>query len=104
MELNMMEIGKIIKHKEKENSYILTEIFMMENGHKIKQKDMGFISTKMEVNMSVIGKITNNMVKVLNLGKQDHNMKASFLKVENMEKANMFGEMVLLLQAIGNII
>ncbi len=39
MEILMMDFGKMIKEKEKENKYIQMEIFIMEIGKIIQEKE-----------------------------------------------------------------
>lgn len=63
MELNMKVVGEITKQKDKENSYMLMEIYLKENGLMIKLMDMVFIFIKTELNMKATGRTTSNMEK-----------------------------------------
>lgn len=51
----MMEIGSMAKHKVKADSFILMEIFILDNGKKINQMVKEFIIIWMEVNILDIG-------------------------------------------------
>lgn len=63
MVLNMKVVGEITKQKDKENSYMLMEIYLKENGLMIKLMDMVFIFIKTELNMKATGRTTSNMEK-----------------------------------------
>lgn len=59
--------GKMIKPMEKESLFMLTAIFMMEIGWRIKHTGMVYIHIKMGLSMKVTGNVINSMEKVLNI-------------------------------------
>lgn len=63
MGLSMKENGEKDKLLEKENSFILMEIFMMVNGLIIKLMVLAVILMLKELSMKDIGKMINSMEK-----------------------------------------
>ena len=60
--------GSITRQKEKESSHMLTEIFIMEIGKKIKHLDMESISITMGPDIKVNGLMIISMAEVSKLG------------------------------------
>lgn len=91
----MREIGFKIKHVERENFITQMEIIIKENGNKIKLMDRGFIYIPMVQNIKEIGKMIFNKVLAYKVGKMGLNIKDIIKKEKNMEKENIYGQMVL---------
>ena len=73
------ESGSLIKHAEKENSFIPTEIFMMALGRTTKRTVMVYTQTLKELDMKVIGRMINKTVKDLKPGQKARSTKESML-------------------------
>jgi hypothetical protein len=84
MERSISENGVKIEPMEKENLFMLTEMFMMVFGQTTKQTDPEFISMLMERCMRVNGKTTYNMVRVLKPGRTKVDTKVNMLLDESM--------------------
>ena len=67
--------GLITKLTVKENSIILMEIFLKDNGSRIKLTDLGFTIIKMELDMKDFGKMIYKKGQVLKYGQINHVMK-----------------------------
>lgn len=99
MDLFMMENGNQIYNKEKENLFILMVKFMMVNSFKAKQKVKGNTLIKMVQHMLEPGQIINITAEVQKTGKEIYTT-GNINTVKNMEKANLFGQMVLNMMVI----
>ena len=55
METDMMDIGSMDSHREKEEWYIKMKIFMKDNGTKEREMDMEYWPKEMEIILKVIG-------------------------------------------------
>ena len=73
----MTDNGLTTKKMEKGNSLMLRENFTMEILKTVSFMEMGFITTRMEMNIEVSGQITNKMVKESSPGKMKMSMKDS---------------------------
>ena len=71
---------------EQELSNMLMEMFILENGNKIKLMDMENIHILMERSMKECGKMICNMVQVLKIGLMEANIKEIMLKEEKKVK------------------
>lgn len=93
MALSMMGIGSEIRLTAMGGLYMQMVMFMKENGLMIKQKDKGHTLIWMVLSIKVNGKLINNMAKVLRHGLMEHNMLEVMLRVRNMEKEGLNGQM-----------
>lgn len=84
----MKVIGQMIKLVEKENLFMLMEIYMMENGLMTKQTVKENIYIIMEHSMLGIGKMINNMGTVKKHGQIMLIMRVNMKKGKNMVKEN----------------
>jgi hypothetical protein len=91
MEPNMRGIGDLTKLVGKENSGMLTGIFLKENGLMTKQTVTEFTSIKMELDMKANGKTIFNTVKAKKFGLTTLCTKDFTMKVRNMAKGSTFG-------------
>ena len=71
---DMMVSGKMMLHKVMEDSYMLREMSMKDNGKMTKLMDMAFILTIMVTDMLVTGKKISSMEKAWKSGLMIHNM------------------------------
>jgi len=71
------ESGSLIKHVERENSSIPTEIFMMALGLIIKQTVMVYTPTSKGLDMKVTGRMINKTVEGLKPGQKARSTKES---------------------------
>lgn len=81
MELNMKDIGKIIRLMGKESFGMLMETFLMVNGKMIRHMVTEFIFMLMEQNMKENGKMICNMVKEQKFGQMVQDMMDIIRKV-----------------------
>jgi hypothetical protein len=79
------ENGEKIEPMEKEDSFTLMAIFMMDIGLTIKPTVVVFINTLTVLSMKVSGRMTSNMVMALRHGQTNQNMKETMLLAVNME-------------------
>lgn len=75
MALDMMGFGDKEWQTDMEDLYMQKEMYMRENGLKIKLMDLEFTLILMEVDMRVTGSKINNMVLALNNGLMELNTK-----------------------------
>lgn len=75
MELAMKVNGATTKQTELANFGMLTVMFMKVSGRMIKQMDTEFTFTSMVLDTKAIGKMIYKMVRVLNRGVMDLNIK-----------------------------
>ena len=102
-DLNIMENGKTIVLVEKENLFMLTEIYMKVIGWMTKLTVTVSIFIPMKQNMKVNGKMISNMEWEKNLGQMVQFMKDSMKKEKNMVKEYLNLEMDLNMKEISNI-
>ena len=102
-DLNIMENGKTIVLVEKENLFMLTEIYMKVIGWMTKLTVTVSIFIPMKQNMKVNGKMISNMEWERNLGQMVQFMKDSMKKEKNMVKEYLNLEMDLNMKEISNI-
>ena len=86
MAQSMKAIGKMIKPMALENYFMQTEIFMRENGQKIKLTGREHTRMLMVQDIMVSGKKINSMVEELRHGLMELAMRESTLKEKSMEK------------------
>lgn len=89
--------GRTTKPTAREDSSMLTETYMTDNGSMIKPMGSVFIAILMEPNMKVIGKKINNMETVWKHGQMVPNTKANTYKERNTELADLPGLMAALI-------
>ena len=100
-ERSISENGVKIGPMEKENLFMLMEMFMMVFGQTTKQTDPEFISMLMERCMRVNGKTTYNMVRVLKPGLIKVDTKVNMLLDESMVLEATNGTMEVNIQVTG---
>lgn len=101
---SMKVFGKMGKQMERESLYMLTEIFMMENGKMIKLADTDYTSITMELAMKAGGSTTISMDLVFKPGSMEVNTKEATKKERNTDKENMSGEIPAITKAVGKTI
>jgi len=84
---SMKGSGRITRQKVKASFYMLTEIYLKDNGLMIKLMDLVFIFIKMALNMKDFGKMIYSTEKVLKHGLMDQSMMDTILKAKNTVKA-----------------
>lgn len=104
MEPNIKDNGLTIRLKERVNLPMLMEIFMTDNGKKIKLLDMEFTFITMVQDIKVIGSMIINMVMVLRLGLMVVNMRETTKKERKTEKVNTLGKTEVFTRETGLII
>ena len=93
--------GNKIRQMVLVNLYMLTVIFMKENGKTIWLMVTVYINILKDLNTKEIGLMTSNMDSVLNIGLMVHSMKENFILPLNRVKENMFGVVVKHITVIG---
>ncbi len=101
---NIKGFGKTGKLMVKENLFTSMETFTTVNGKMIKLVDMASISTIMVLATKATGLTTISTVLASRLGLTEANMKAVINRVKNMAKENMYGEMAVIIKAVGKTI
>ena len=79
------ENGEKIEPMEKEDSSMLTAIFMMDTGLTTKPTVVVFINTLMVLSMKVFGRMTFNMVTAWRHGQTNQNMRETMPLAASME-------------------
>merc|ERR1711935_276248 len=74
-----------------EDSFMLTEIFMMDMGRMIKPMDMDNTLIPMVLNMKATGSMISSMVKVKSTGQMVLSTKDNTSSVKRMDMDNSFG-------------
>lgn len=92
---SMRENGARIELTEKVNSFMSTEISMMDSGQMTKPTGLVYICMLTELNMRECGVTISNMGKESRRGQMDQNMKVNMLLDASMESDNISGMMVL---------
>lgn len=87
----MKDIGNVIMHKEKVSFYMLMEINMKEIGIMIKLMNREFILMSTGLNIRENGRTAYKMALELKLGKKVSYMKDLIKLEKNMAKANTYG-------------
>jgi hypothetical protein len=90
-ELNMRDIGLIIKLMEGENSGMQMVMFMMENGKTIKLMDLEPMFICLVQNTLVNGSMIFRMEKELKNGSMEADTRVSIKKAKNMVTENIDG-------------
>lgn len=86
--------GKTTGHMARENSFMLTGIYMKARGSMIKQMGLVYIFMSMELDTRVIGKMIYNMDKARRHGQMGQYMKGNTSRVRNMALVYTAGMMV----------
>ena len=102
MALGMKASGETTKPTEKELSTMSTGISSKANGKTIKPTDMVYINMLTELAMKATGRMTYKTAMESRLGLMAPNMKATTLKVRNMDKERIPGKTALHMLVTGS--
>jgi hypothetical protein len=101
MERAMKGIGLTTRQAERENSLMLTEMFTMETGRRIKLQATAFTPIRTVQDTKGNGFKTISMVMEYKLGLTEANMKEDIRKARKTDKANTLGRIAAIIMEIG---